>query len=185
MPDEESAHQLPTVDSPSTEQLFAMVYDQLRVLAAWHLRNERPGHTLPPTALVHEAYLRLADAGRHWQDRKHFLALAAVVMRRILVDHAKERGRQKRGGNAPKLSLDEALLISDSPDPRIILIDEALDQLARIDERKAKIMELMFFGGLTFDEVSETLSLSLSTVHREVKFAKAWISNEISAVESS
>jgi RNA polymerase sigma factor (TIGR02999 family) len=182
MPDEELPHP-PSGESPSTEQLFAMVYDQLRVLAARHLRNERPGHTLAPTALVHEAYLRLADGGKHWQDRNHFFAFAAVAMRRILVDHAKERHRQKRGGNVPKLSLEEAFLISDSPDPRIILIDEALDALARIDARKAKVVELLFFGGLTFEEASATIGLSVATLHREVKFAKAWISKQISSTD--
>jgi RNA polymerase sigma factor (TIGR02999 family) len=136
---------------------------------------------LAPTALVHEAYLRLAEVDKRWEDQRHFFAVAAIVMRRILVDHAKERHRQKRGGNAPKLSLDEAIAISDSPDPRILLIDEALNKLARIDERKAKIIELLFFGGLTFDEVSATLGLSHSTLHREVKFAKSWISHEISS----
>jgi RNA polymerase sigma factor (TIGR02999 family) len=171
--------------TPSTEELFTSVYDQLRALAARHLRHERPGHTLAPTALVHEAYLRLSDNGKQWEDRKHFFAFAAVAMRRILVDHAKERHRQKRGGNAEKLSLDEAIFVSESPDPRILQIDEALNELTRVDARKAQILELIFFGGLTFEEVSETVSLSLSTLHREVKFAKAWISKQISSGQHS
>ncbi|HEY3839189.1 MAG TPA: ECF-type sigma factor [Bryobacteraceae bacterium] len=168
-------------DTASMEQVFPLVYDELRRLAARHLRSERSEHTLAPTALVHEAYLRLAAGDKHWEDQKHFFAVAAIVMRRILVDHAKERHRQKRGGNAAKLSLEEAVAISDTPDPRILLIDEALDKLARIDERKAKIIEMLFFGGLTFDEVSDTLGLSHSTLHREVRFAKSWISREISS----
>jgi RNA polymerase sigma factor (TIGR02999 family) len=168
-------------DATSMEQVFPLVYDELRRLAARHLRGERTEHTLAPTALVHEAYLKLAAVDKRWEDQKHFFAVAAIIMRRILVDHAKERHRQKRGGNTPKLSLDEVIAISDTPDPRILLIDEALNKLARIDERKAKIIELLFFGGLTFDEVSDTLGLSHSTLHREVKFAKSWISHEISS----
>jgi RNA polymerase sigma-70 factor (ECF subfamily) len=169
-----------TGDAASMEQLFPLIYDELRRLAARHLCGERTELTLAPTALVHEAYLRLAEVDKRWEDQRHFFAVAAIVMRRILVDHAKERHRQKRGGNAPKPSLDEAIAISASPDPRILLLDEALRKLDRIDERKARIIELLF-GGLTFDEVSATLGLSHATLHREVKFAKSWISNEIAS----
>ena len=167
-------------DAGSLEQLAPLVYSELRQLAARHMRNERPDHTLAPTALVHEAYLRLASADKRWQDRKHFFAVAAMVMRHVLVDHAKERHRQKRGGDALRLQLDEAIGISGSADPRILLLDEALTRLARIDERKSQIIELIFFGGLTFGEVSTLLGLSHSTLHREVRFAKSWILNEIS-----
>jgi len=170
-----------TGDAVAMEQLFPLVYDELRRLAARHLRGERSEHTLAPTALVHEAYLRLASVDKAWEDQRHFFSVAAMVMRRILVDHARERHRQKRGGDAPKISLDEAVALSEVPDPRILMIDEALTKLARVDERKARIIELLFFGGLTFDELSETLALSRSTLQREVRFAKSWISREISA----
>lgn len=171
-------------DSAAAEQLFPLVYEELRRLARKHLANERPGHTLAPTALVHEAYLRLVDVEVPWQDRTHFFAVAASMLRRILVDHAKGRLREKRGGSAQKVSLDETIFITADPDPRIILIDEALNKLARIDERRSKIVELLFFGGLTFDEVSTVMDVSLSTLRREVNFAKAWIWREISSGEA-
>lgn len=168
-------------DPQSLEQLFPLVYDELRVLAKRHMYHEKPGHTLAPTALVHEAYMRLADSDTPWQDRQHFFAVAATVLRRLLVDHAKGRNRQKRGGNAQKISLEESIVITAQPDPRILLVDEALHKLAKVDERKAKIVELLFFGGLTFDEVSEVVGVSLSTLRRELNFAKAWLASEISA----
>src|SRR5579875_1924067 len=157
------------------EELFAIIYDQLRTLARYHIRNEAPGHTLSATALVHEAYLRLADAEIPWNDRAHFFAISATVMRRILVDHAKARTRLKRGGNAPAVSLEEALVVSAEPDPRIIFVDEALNKLAEMDQRKAQIVELSFFSGLTLQEITQVVGGSASTVHRELAFAKAWI----------
>ena len=166
-------------DQGAFHQLFPLVYDELRLLAARRLRRRQSGQTLDPTALVHEAYLRLAGVDIPWHDRAHFFAMAAVMMRRILVDHAKERGRLKRGGDMAKISLDEALLVSEDLDSRIVLIDEALTKLAGRDTRKARILELLYFGGLTVEEVSQAMEISPSTVHRESKFAKAWILNQI------
>lgn len=172
-------------DAKASEELFPIVYDQLRLLARRHIRNERQGHTLSPTALVHEAYLNLVDAHVSWQDRAHFFAISASMMRRILVDHAKRRSRQKRGGRAPVVSLNEAIAVSAQPDPRIVLIDEALNKLAQLDERKAQIFELSFFGGMTLQETSHALGGSLSTLHRDLQFAKAWILHAISSEPAS
>jgi RNA polymerase sigma-70 factor (ECF subfamily) len=168
-------------DSNAADQLFPVVYDQLRTMAARHLRHERSDHTLPATALVNEVYLRLAGATANWQDRAHFFAIAATMMRRILVDHAKQHHRRKRGGDAVKISLDEAVYISAEPDPRILAIDEALDKLAAIDARKARLIELLFFVGLSHDESAQVLGISAATLHRDLKFAKAWIVRQISA----
>jgi len=167
-------------DPGAFDRLFPLVYQELRLLAARHLRRAQPGQTLTSTALVHEAYLRLAGVDIPWQDRAHFFAIAATVMRRILVDHAKHRRRVKRGGDMARISLDEALNISDDLDSRIVMIDEALTKLADMDGRKARILELLYFGGLSVDEVCKALEISPSTVHRETKFAKAWILNQIS-----
>ena len=184
MPDEKPVTQLLQAwrrgDQKAADELLPLVYNELRQVAARLMRAERPGHTLAPTALVHEAYLRLAGAEIPWQDRAHFFALAATLMRRILVDHARERGRQKRGAGADKISLDEAVVISPEPDERLLLIDAALSKLAGIEPRKARMVELLFFGGLTFDETSEVLGVSTATLHREMKFAKAWILREVS-----
>lgn len=166
-------------DQGAFDRLFPLVYDELRILAARHLRRGQPGQTLAPTALVHEAYLRLSGVDIPWQDRAHFFAMAAIMMRRILVDHAKERSRLKRGGDRAKISLDGALMVSEDLDSRIMLIDEALTKLAGMDTRKARIIELLYFGGLTVEEVSQAMEISPSTVHRETKFAKAWILNQI------
>lgn len=168
-------------DAAARDELFSTVYDHLRRLAADRISRERPGHTLAPTALVHEAYFRLTDADVPWQDRAHFFAVCANVMRRVLVDHARQRGRHKRGGAAAKLSLDEALAVTADPDPRILLLDEALTSLARVDARKAQIVELVFFGGLTLEEAAQIVGGSIATVHRELKFAKAWMLSEMKA----
>jgi len=167
-------------DQGALDRLFPLVYDELRVLAVRRLRSAQPGQTLEPAALVHEAYLRLAGVDIPWQDRAHFFAMAAIMMRRVLVDHAKERRRLKRGGDMAKISLDEALMISEDLDIRVVLIDEALTKLSAMDTRKARIIEMLYFGGLTVGEVSEAMEISPSTVHRETKFAKAWILNQIS-----
>lgn len=168
-------------DEAAPAELFSVVYDQLRSLARRYIRNERPGHTLSPTALVHEAYMDLVDADISWHDRAHFFATSATVMRRILVDHAKSRSRQKRGGRAPVVSLEDAAVVSAEPDPRIVLVDEALTKLAQVDARKAQIFEMSFFGGLTLQEVSHCIGGAPSTLHRDLKFAKAWIVREISS----
>lgn len=166
-------------DISASEELFPLVYEQLRALARRHIRQERPGHTLSPTALVHEAYLNLVDVNVPWQDRAHFFALSAGLMRRILVDHAKRRLSQKRGGRSPVISLDRAPVVSSQPDPRLLLIDEALQRLAQIDDRKARIFELSFFGGMTLQETSQIIGGPVSTLHRELQFAKAWILRSI------
>jgi RNA polymerase sigma-70 factor, ECF subfamily len=167
------------------DQLMPLVYDELRRLAARYLRRERPNHTLQPTALVHEAYLRLIDQSRvHWQNRAHFLGIAATMMRRILINHAQSRKAAKRGGGKYPLSLDAA---ADWADERevdrgidLIVIDEALTRLAAIDNEQSRIVELRFFGGLTVEETAEVLAISPATVHREWRMAKAWLHREIS-----
>lgn len=168
-------------DAAASQELFPVIYKQLRLLAQRHFRSERPGHTLSATALVHEAYLNLVDANVAWQDRAHFFAISANIMRRILVDHAKRRLTQKRGGGASLVSLDEALVIANHPDPRIVLIDEALDQLAKLDARKAQVFELSFFGGMTLQEISGAIGGSSSALHRDLQFAKAWMLHAISS----
>ncbi len=160
-------------------QLVPVVYDQLRKLASKCLLSERPGHTLHPTALVHEAYLRLVGADVDWQDRAHFYAVAARTMRRILVDYAKEQRSQKRGGGE-RISLEDVSVISPQASPDVIALDEALGRLSAKDSRKGQIIELLFFGGLTYDEVASVVGVSQATVHRDLQMAKAWLQNELS-----
>ncbi len=161
------------------DELMPLVYDQLRRLASRCLRDERPDHTLRATALVNEAYLRLVGADVAWQDRAHFFAIAARLLRRVLVDHAKSHNRQRRGGGAEKITLDEAVLIGPGVGSGILDLDEALQRLATHDERKSQIIELLFFGGLTYDETAVALSISPATVHRELIMAKAWLHREL------
>ncbi len=166
-------------DSGALNELMPIVYRELRGLAARLMSGERPGHTLSATALVHEAYLRLVDADIAWQDRTHFYAISARVLRRILVDHAKTQNRQKRGGGVETVPLDEALLIGSPAADIVVDLDEALDRLAIQDARKSEIVQLLFFGGLTYDETADTLNISPATVHRELKLAKAWLYREL------
>ena len=166
-------------DGHALNDLMPIVYDDLRRIAARLLSGERPGHTLPATALVHEAFFRLVDAEIAWQNRAHFYAIAARVLRRVLVEHAKSRNRQKRGGGAEKVSLDEALVIGPDAAEIVTDLDEALNRLALQDERKSDVVQLMFFGGLTYEETAEALSISPATVHRELKLAKAWLHREL------
>lgn len=161
------------------DHLIPLVYDQLRRLASRSLRAERPGHTLRATALVHEAYLRLADSGGDWQDRVHFYAVAARVMRNILVDYARRSRRQKRGGGAHQVDFDEAVLVDPSSAPGLPDLDESLQRLEVNDPRKGKIVELLFFGGLTYEEAAAALGISEATVHRELKMAKAWLYRDL------
>jgi RNA polymerase sigma factor (TIGR02999 family) len=163
------------------DELMPVVYEQLRKLAANCLRSERPDHTLRATALVHEAYLRLVDSEVTFQDRVHFYAVSARVLRRILVDHAKTKNRQKRGGEFEKIPLDEALVVGPQADRGIIALDDALKRLAENDQRKSDLIELIFFGGLTYDETAEALKISPATVHRELSLAKAWLHREMAA----
>jgi RNA polymerase sigma factor (TIGR02999 family) len=162
------------------EKLMALVYDDLRKLAAWQLQSERPDHTLQPTALVHEVYLKLAAQNPvEWQNKAHFFALVAQVMRHILVDHARTRQRGKRGGAQTKISLEDADTLSSSSDPELIALDEALNALAEKDPRKSLIVELRYFGGLSIEETAEALGVSITTVSREWTVAKAWLRREM------
>jgi RNA polymerase sigma factor (TIGR02999 family) len=161
------------------DELMPVVYNQLHRLASKSLRAERPDHTLRATALVNEAYLRLVSADVEWQDRVHFFAIAARMLRRILVDHAKANQRQKRGAGAEKVELDEAVMIGPQSGAGIIELDLALQRLAQQDARKSEIIELLCFGGLTYDETAAALKISPATVHRELKLAKAFLHREL------
>jgi RNA polymerase sigma factor (TIGR02999 family) len=165
------------------DQLMPLVYRELRRVARRYLNQESPGNTLQTTDLVHEAYLRLVDQNRvHWQNRMHFYGVAAQLMRRILVDRARRRGRLKRGAGMRNLSLDETALVTRQPDPNLIAMDEALTRLVSMDQRKARVVELRFFGGLSVEETAEFLKVSPITVMREWKMAKAWLHRELSKV---
>jgi RNA polymerase sigma factor (TIGR02999 family) len=166
-------------DKDALDQLMPIVYEQLHKLASNCLRSERPDHTLRATALVHEAYLRLVDSDVTFQDRVHFYAVSARMLRRILVDHAKTKNRQKRGGEFDKVPLDEAIVIGPQADRGIIELDDAMKRLAAQDQRKSDLIELLFFGGLTYDEAATALKISPATVHRELTLAKAWLYREL------
>jgi len=161
------------------DQLMPFVYNQLHKLASNCLRSERPDHTLRATDLVHEAYVRLVDSDVAWQDRVHFFAVSARLLRRILVDHAKARNRQKRGGEFHKIPIDEAVMVGPESDKSLVELDEALQRLAAQDQRKSDLIELLFFGGLTYDETAAALQISPATVHRELTLAKAWLYREL------
>ena len=161
------------------DELMPLVYQQLRKLASRCLRDERPGHTLRATALVNEAYLRLVDAQVSWQNRVHFFAIAARLLRRILVDYAKASNSQKRGGGIDRIPLDEAVVVGPGASAELIELDEALKSLASHDPRKSDVVELLFFGGLTYDETAAALNISSATVHRELVMAKAWLHREL------
>ncbi|MEN3335368.1 MAG: hypothetical protein V7641_4733 [Blastocatellia bacterium] len=167
-------------DSSALDQLIPIVYDELRAVAARYLRRERQDHTLQPTALVNEAYLRLIDQKQvNWQNRAHFVGVAAQMMRRILVDHAKSHNRVKRGGGAQKVTLDEALALSEKRADDLLELDEALTALAAFDERKSRVVEMKYFGGLSVEETAEVLQVSVITVARDWKLAKAWLYTHI------
>ncbi len=166
-------------DKEALDELMPLVYQQLRKLASRCLRDERPDHTLRATALVNEAYLRLVDAKVEWQDRVHFFAIAARLLRRILVDHAKAHRSQKRGGGADKIPLDEAIVVAPGASEELLELDDALKRLADQDQRKSELIELLFFGGLTYDEAAAALGVSPATVHRELVMAKAWLHREL------
>ncbi len=161
------------------DQLMPLVYAQLRKLAAHSLRGERPNHTLRATELVHEAYLKLVGSDTPWQSRVHFYAVAATVLRHILVDHAKANRRQKRGGDAEKIPLDEAVVIGPQASSEVMHLDDALKRLAVTDARKSQIVELTFFGGMTLEDIAAVLNISDKTVHRELRVAKAWLHREL------
>lgn len=161
------------------DQLTPLVYDQLRRLASAYLRSERKGHTLRPTALVHEAYLRLVTAEVDGCDRAHFFALAARTMRRLLLDHAKRRRRAKHGGGQNALPLDELELGPPARPVAFLALDDALTALSAQDPRKGQLLELQVFGGLTHDELAETVGVSAATVDRELRLARAWVAREL------
>jgi RNA polymerase sigma factor (TIGR02999 family) len=167
-------------DRQALEKLTPLVYDELRRLAGRYLRQERHGHTLQSTALVHEAYLKLVGQNNvRWQNRAHFFGIAAQMIRRILVDYARARGADKRGSGAEKLSLDEAIALPGGPDLDLVALDDALEGLAQIDQRQSRLVELRFFAGLTLEETAEVLQMSLATAKRDWVSAKAWLSREI------
>jgi RNA polymerase sigma factor (TIGR02999 family) len=168
-------------DAVAPEELLPLVYDDLRRLAQSYLSKERPDHTLQATALVHEAYMRLVDwQNASWQNRAHFFSVAANVMRRVLVDHARRKNAEKRGGLDQKLSLDEAVSFAQEREVDLVALDDALADLEKIDARQAKVVELRFFGGLTIEETAEALRVSPATVKNEWTFAKAWLRTRLS-----
>lgn len=158
------------------DQLFTLVYDELRLLASRYMRRERGDHTLQTTALVNEAYLKLVNrSDATWQTRVHFFAVAATVMRHILVDHARARGSARRGGDTPRVPLDEAAVISPERAEQVVALDDALQELAALDARQARVVELRYFGGLTLAEAAEFLQVSSDTVSRDWNSAKAFL----------
>jgi RNA polymerase sigma-70 factor (ECF subfamily) len=167
-------------DQTALEQLIPLVHDELRRLARRHMAHERVGHTLQATALVNEAFVRLIDVRQvKWQDRAHFFAMSSRLMRRILVDFARSKGYQKRGGGAQKVSFDEGLMVTREPGQDLVALDDALDALAAFDARKAQVVEMRFFGGLSVEETAEALNVSADTVMRDWKLAKAWLLREL------
>jgi RNA polymerase sigma factor (TIGR02999 family) len=168
-------------DRKALEALFPLVYKELRRLAHFQLRNERPNHTLQSAALVHEAYLRLVGMGHpRWESRTHFFAIAAQLMRQILVDYARRHGAAKRGGSVCKLSLDDATMMPRRKDVDVVALDDALIGLAKIDPRQSRVVELRFFAGLSLEQVSEVLEIAPATVQRDWTAARAWLHREIS-----
>ena len=167
-------------DQSALDQLIPIVHDELHRIARACMAGEKAGHSLQATALVNEAYLRLIDTrGMHWQNRAHFLAMAARVMRRVLVDFARSKQFQKRGGDAVKVTLIDDVALSNEPGRDLVALDDALEALARVDERKSRVIELRFFGGLSVKETAEALHVSPETVMRDWKLARAWLLREL------
>jgi RNA polymerase sigma factor (TIGR02999 family) len=172
-------------NAEAESRLASVVYDELHRLAARYMRGERPNHSLQATILVHEAFIRLVDQDdRSWQNRSHFFAAAAQIMRRILIDYARNRRAEKRGGGQPVVQLDDAMVFSDDNCEEWIAVDQALDRLAERDARLARIVEMRFFVGLTEEEIGEVLGVSPRTVKRDWKVAKAWLHGELSSVKT-
>jgi RNA polymerase sigma factor (TIGR02999 family) len=172
-------NQLGAGDKEAGDRLFPLVYQELKKMAARYMRAERADHTLQPTALVHEAYLKLVDQSIEWHNRKHFFAVAAQVMRRILVDFARQASSEKRGGKRQKITLDAALAYRDDRSNDVIAVDEALMRLEKLDQRQCRVVELRFFAGLSIEETADALELSERTVKREWTLAKAWLYSEL------
>ena len=167
-------------DNAALAVLTPLIYEELRRLAHHHMDGQRPDHTLQTTALVNEAYLRLADqTSPHWQNRAHFFAVAARAMRQILVSYARSQRAQKRGGGALRIDLNEAALVSPEESKEIVDLHEALERLAELDSRKARVVELKYFGGLNYDEIAEVLKISRITARRHWEFAKVWLYTEL------
>ena len=167
-------------DKSALEKLLPLVESELRRLAHSYMRRENPDHTLQTTALVNEAYLKLVDQNKtHWQNRAHFFGIAAQIMRRILLNYARDQHRAKRGGNAVQVSLSQAAIVSAEKSSELLALDVALKRLAELDERKSRVVELRYFGGLDVEETAEVLKVSPITVMRDWKFAKAWLAREI------
>ena len=172
--------ELGQAEGRASAELLPLVYDELRRLADAYLRRERVNHTLQTTALVHEAYVRLAEGGdRRWNDRAHFFRVAAKTMRRILINHAMEKKARKRGGGAQGVELDEAHAVTPETNVDLIALDEALQRLASVDEQKARVVELRYFGGCTIDETAAALNIGTATVEREWRTARAWLKAEL------
>src|SRR5947207_9438446 len=165
--------------APDADELTPLVYNELRRLAAAYLRRERPGQTLQATALVHEAYLRLAGAGTPWQDKRHFVGIAARSMRQILVEHARARGAKKRWAGLDRVSMSDSLAIAANEESMLPALDEALERLEAIDAEQARIVELRFFAGMSVEETADALSLSPATVKRRWSLARAWLFREL------
>lgn len=167
-------------DQAGIDSTMTLVYRELRRLAASYLRNQSRTHTLQPTALVHEAYIRLVERSQtDWQDRSHFFQFAAIVMRRILVDHARTRTARKRGGGQARVDFDVALNYSVNRGADLVALDQVLTELAAYDERKARVIELRYFGGFSVEETAQALGISVATVGREVRYAEAWLRREL------
>ncbi len=163
----------------AVDQLIPLVYAELRRLAAHYLKSERDGHTLQPTALVHEAFLKLVEQKTNWQNRGHFFAMAANLMRRILVDYARSYQAEKRGGVAEKISLDDVFVFVKEKPAQILALDEALEELSKIDKRRSQVVELRFFGGLSNEEIAEVLKVHVNTVVRDWSLARAWLKTQM------
>ena len=173
-------------DSAALNKLLPHIYDELRRLAGHYLRRERPDHTLQPTALVHEAYLRLIDTNNvRWQNRAHFFGVAAKAMRHILVDYARSRQAAKRGGEVRLVSLDEAAAVSAERSAEMVALDGALENLAAFDQRKSRVVELRYFGGMSVEETAEVLKVSPETVARDWRLARTWLLRELSKAVTS
>jgi RNA polymerase sigma factor (TIGR02999 family) len=173
-------------DRSALDRLLPLLYGELRRIAARRLRGERGGHTLQPTDLVHEAYLRLADmAGEPWRNRAHFVGVAARMMRHVLVDHARARSAAKRGGGDVRVTLGEGLVAADARDVDLVALDEALSALEAFDAQKSRVVELRFFGGLSIEETAEALGISPATVKREWNVARTWLHGRLTGGESA
>jgi len=167
-------------DQEALHKLIPLVYEQLHAAAGRCMAGERPGHALQTTALIHEAYLRLVNIRQvKWQNRAHFFAICAQLMRRILIDFARSRDRKKRAGATPHLDLDEGLVVSSRPDDNLLALDDALNRLALLDKRKSRVVELRFFGGLDVKETAEVMKVSADTVMRDWKLAKVWLLRDL------